>query len=359
MGTPPGYASAFLLRRALARGKGAEVLYAGDRMWPAIRHGQKVRIAPVDAARLARGDVVATSEGGPPDLLRVATLVGDGVGLAGDADPAPATVVARGSILGRVDLPRRRSPAILRGARRLVIDVREALREGPDAFEDAAATVREKYDAQAPFYVQGSVEPIPEALLALLLRRVAPGGTILVAGSGAGHECFALQGAGYSVQGIDFAAGMVERAQQEAARRGSTVSFTHGDLREHLEPESSLDAVLFTYDVYSFLPGAASRVALLAAMSRWLRPSGIVLLSARLDRSLYDRLVMSLQRRAGRGLDGDACGGGHTRWIREDGSIRRAFVKIFTRRELEAELAASGWRAVEWHAGHIILTRSA
>jgi len=343
-------ASPAVLRLLMAGEGRVEVVYAGDRMWPAIRHGETLVVAPVAGSAPAEGDVVLTVDGGIPDVMRM----GGGGGVAtvsADADPAPPRAVAPGDLLGRIErAPRRR---LLRGAMaRTWLDLREAA-AGPDTVDDPALSVRQKYDDQAVHYDRLGAAAIDPGLAARVLNRVVRGARVLVAGSGAGREAFELERLGYAVTGVDFSPRMVEAARAEAERRGSLATFISADLRSHDEPAGSLGAVVFTYDVYSFVPGIRDREALLTRLSHWLADGGVVFLSARRTRRFWDRAVLWIQwlARAMRFRTG-AWGDSHTRWLDASGNLRRSFVHVFTERGLDREAGAANLRRVSWEAGH-------
>lgn len=356
---PPTFASAFLIRRLLAKGQSVDVIYAGDRMWPSVRHGQALKIDPAGGLPLEPGSAVVAAPGEVPELLRVDRLDGPEVLLRADADPSPPVSVSSEEILGRVGLPLRRVAPFSRVLRRLRLDIVEALRHGPDASADAAETVQQKYESQAPFYHHGLGKGQMHAgLMERLGLQVAPGGRVLVAGSGAGLEAFALARAGWAPTGVDFSPTMVRMASEEARRRNLDVPFAQADLRGHEEPAGSIDAVLFTYDVYSFVPGRQARVAMLTRMVRWLKSDGVILLSARRCRGLLDRALLTIQWLAGGAAPEGAWGGSHTRWVASDGSVRRSFVKVFADRRLLEEIRSAGLTVVGWEPGHVLLRRS-
>ena len=66
---PRVLASPAVLRLLMAGEGRAELVYAGDRMWPAIRHGDTLLVSPLTASPPVEGDVVLTVEGG---VLRAA-----------------------------------------------------------------------------------------------------------------------------------------------------------------------------------------------------------------------------------------------------------------------------------------------
>ncbi len=345
--------------RLLMAGEGrAEVVYAGDRMWPTIRHGQTLVVSPVAESTPAEGDVVLAVDGGIPDVMRMAASGGEAA-VTADADPEPPHTLTIGELLGRIEpSPPRRTPS--RSIARTWLDLLEAVAAGPDEADDPASTVREKYDDQAVHYVRVETDPIDPSLRARLLAAVPCGARVLVAGSGSGREVFALERLGYDASGVDFSPRMVAVARTEAARRGSSATFSAADLRSHDEPAGSLRAVVFTYDVYSFLPLTRDRVAFLTRLRRWLAPGGVVFLSARRARGFWGRTVLSVQwlARAARGRAGE-WGDSHTRWLDVSGRVRRSFVRVFTDGRLDREAGAAGLCRVAWDDGHGLFVQRA
>ena len=346
---PRVLASPAVLKLMIAGEGCAQVVYAGDRMWPAIRHGQPLTVSPVAASPPVDGELVLSVAGGIPDVCRVARRA---AAVTADADPAPPRAVVPGELLGRIEpQAARRAPS--RSLARTVLDLVEAVASGPDPVDDPAATVRLKYDDQAVHYDRQDASGIERELAARVVARVVRGARILVAGSGAGREAFALEALGYDVRGVDFSPRMIDAARAEASRRGSRATFQVADLRTLDEPDGSLAAVVFTYDVYSFLPGAAAREALLSRMAGWLAPEGVVFLSARRAHGLWDLAVLSVQwaARAARG-SGGAWGDSHTRWLDASGNLRRSYVHVFTDGRLRRETESAGLRRVSWEGGH-------
>lgn len=350
------YATPGLLRMFLDRGNGLEVIYAGDRMWPAVAHGEHLQVTPLKETGLPIGAVVVAVVDGVPDLLRVAANEGDNVVLQADADPGPPSPVQRGALIARADRPV--VPGAHRGAgrRRLFLDLREALAGQPDDPTDPARTVLEKYDRQAPYYAAVEGDAVEPSLLERIRRRVRQGGTILVIGSGTGREALGLAEEGWRVSGVDFSAAMIDIARQEAKRRDLDVSFHQADLLEHHANPGSLSAVVFTYEVYSFLPDPRRRRELLMSLSRWLEPGGCVFLSARRPRGLYDRCILTAQW-IRRGARPERWGCTHTRWIASDGSMRRSFVQLHTSRSIRREVRRAGLSVGLWEGGHVVLER--
>jgi len=356
----PGYASAYLLQRQLAAGRPVEIVYRGDRMWPTIRGDAPLRALPLAAGAPRPGELVVVSIGGALELLRVTSLGKQGVEVGGDGDPGPPVEIKLDAILARVGdaAPGGAPPARRRALRRLLLDLREASTGRADPAPDPTETVRQKYEAQAPYYAHARTEEVPPALLARLRAQVRPGGRILVAGSGTGRGCLTLAAAGFDVVGVDVSGSMVRLARQEAEKRRLQAAFAESDLRHHDEPAGSLAAVLFTYDTYSFLAARVDRVALLRRAAGWLEADGSVFLSARRARGLYERGCLAIQAAVSLRRGGARFGDSHTRWIAPSGELRRSFLHVFTARQLARETAAAGFRIGPWDGGHAILRRA-
>jgi len=274
---------------------------------------------------------------------------GGAILLEADADPDARRTVQASSVLGLVAgaRPRGRLPTALR---RLRLDLVEAWHARPDA--GGGDSVRRKYDAQAGHYA-ATLPALDPGISDRLARGTARPGTILVAGCGAGSECLGLAALGWRVRGVDFSPAMVDHARRLAAANGAAVDFAVADLTVHDEAPGSFNAVLFTYDVYSFLPEAAGRVALLRRMARWLAPGGSILVSARLVRRPWERCILTLQWLVAGAPGIDRWGDSHTRYVDPDGTLRRSFVHYFTLHRLRREIRAAGLRPGRYHAGHL------
>ena len=351
---PRALATAGILRMMLRSAPSVPLVYAGDGMWPSVRHGQVFAAEPLGDAPVRVGDAIVAAVGPALDLVRVRSVGASSLRIVRDACPRDPEPVPMDAVLARARVAAGTASRARRSLRRLRLDVREALLASTDSVDDPASTVRSKYDAQAPFYARGAGDVEP-ALVARLRARVAEGSRIVVAGSGAGKECFALEKEGWIVTGLDFARSMVAAATVEAARRGSSATFVEADLRDHAEPAGSVGAILFTYDVYSFLPDATDRVRVLARMREWLAPGGVVFLSARRVQTAYGRFILTTQRLARGRVRGSAWGASHTRWIAPDGSMRRSFVQVFPPARLRREIESAGFRAGDFEGGHVVL----
>jgi SAM-dependent methyltransferase len=343
----------------LAAGDDAELLYGGDRMWPSVRSGQRVKIEPVAPGEVGPGMPLVVLSQRIPDLLRVVRVGEDGtLQLRGDADPEEIVEVEEDAVLAAASLPSKTVRQGGRWVRRLWLELAEAMRGAPDdrGEEDPAATVLHKYDSQAPYYVASPQDEVSASLLRRIGARVPPGSRLLVVGSGAGRECYALCRAGYRVSGVDFAPTMIESARQGARERDLTIDFARADIREHEESPHSISGILFTYGVFSFLPRSSDRRKLLRKMVRWLAPGGVIFLSLRPVWRTYERLVLTLQWIRASGTGRAEWGDSHTRYLTRDGVLHRSFLHGFTRNRLREEVRAAGLVAGDFHEGHVELS---
>jgi SAM-dependent methyltransferase len=348
-----------MIRMLLAESGEVELLFAGDTMRPAVLHGQRVIARSLGSEPVVVGETVVACRDGIPELLRVVGRTVEGpLWLQGDSEPGERVALEIDSILARVPGPQRRPTRLQRRLRRLGIDLEEAWSYYCDpALDDLAETVRAKYDVQAPGYASCEAVPIHPRVLSRLHERIPAGGRLLVAGSGAGRECFELAQHGWQVRGVDFSRGMIDQARRGARERTLDVTFVQADLRRHAEPPGSLDAVLFTPEVYSFLPHPAERVDLLGRMAGWLDRDGVLLISARPVQRGWERLILTLQWWRGMRSRGTRWGDSHARCVLRDGTIHRSFVHYFTQRKLRREMLVAGLKLEDLEDGRAEATR--
>lgn len=348
------YLSPALARHLLAtRGK-IMVRFVGDRLWPAVPWGTRLQVAPIPDGPLSRGALVLALVDDIPDLVRVDTDRGAIVRLRADADPALRVEVTRAQVLGLADTPPRIVSALGAWRRRALLDLREALHHTSDRASDAAHTVRDKYDAQAPFYDDSAASTVRPELRAAIERHAPPGSLLVVAGCGTGAECRELASAGFRVLGIDFSEEMIRRAR-DASTTTDTIEYRRADLRHPDLASSSCAAVLFTPDVYSFIPDRADRVRSLHSLGQSLIEGGALFVSARVASHLWARAMVSLQWCASRPDRSRGWGSSHTRWVGADGGPRRSFIRLFSERQLEREFDEAGLTQVEFVTGWCVL----
>ena len=78
-------------------------------------------------------------------------------------------------------------------------------------------------------------------------------------------------------------------------------------------------------------------------------------LSARRLLSVYDHAILGLQWLTHHRASAWELGDSHTRWIPDDGSLRRSFVHVFSMGQLRSEASAAGFRLEPWEDGHAVL----
>ena len=346
------WASPVMLSMPLAAGETVRLRYVGDQMWPTYKHAETVEVVPVPA-KLTKGSVVVALSEGNLELWRVAAVTDGTVSVVGDANSAPALELGRSAIVGALRESRfGLRVGWVRCLRRAQLELEEAQ---TGLRERSADSVLRKYDRQADDYAsQREVEPSPE-WVRVIKRHFRESGHVLVVGSGTGQECRALAVLGYSCVGLDFSPRMIEHAERLLAGSGleQRVAFRVADVRSFPLSPGEFDGVLFTPDVYSFLPRRKERSAVLGRLADGLPSRGRILLDARVVRGAWARLVLLYARnKAGRGAE---FGDSHTRFLSPDGTIHRSFVHCFSERSLHREIARAGLQAVAHERGFYVL----
>jgi len=146
----------------------------------------------------------------------------------------------------------------------------------------AILSVTTKY-AQ-PEELAESRRKVPQGLdpdeAALVERCFARGSRILDVGCGAGREAIALAKAGFHVTAIDLVPAMIELARAEATRQGMRVVFETKSVTDLDYSECAFDHVLFSPQVYGYIPSRQLRVETLRRVRHILSEEGIVVFSA-------------------------------------------------------------------------------
>lgn len=129
------------------------------------------------------------------------------------------------------------------------------------------------WDKQKALWKAPQVRHIVEILTA---RRAGSGERVLDAGCGTGNYAVALAQAGFHVIGIDYASGMLARAQAKVTHAlASNLSFQQVDLNERLRfPDSSFDHVISI----SVLQAVVNPAFTLEELWRVLKPGGTIVL---------------------------------------------------------------------------------
>jgi SAM-dependent methyltransferase len=113
--------------------------------------------------------------------------------------------------------------------------------------------------------------------LDLLAAVSTPPGDLLLLGVGGGREAIPLAHMGFRVTGVDYVAAMVDRARENAARRGLSIEGLVQEISQLDVPESAYDVVWLSRAMYSCVPTRARRVAMVRRIGRALKRDGLFL----------------------------------------------------------------------------------
>lgn len=97
---------------------------------------------------------------------------------------------------------------------------------------------------------------------------------VLVLGAGGGRDSIPFARMGHRVTAVDFVPGMVERAEDNARRRGLNLTGVVQEISRVDFPSESFDLVFLSAAMYSSVPTRRRRVAMLERIRGVLRPEG-------------------------------------------------------------------------------------
>ncbi|MBI1950343.1 MAG: class I SAM-dependent methyltransferase [Acidobacteria bacterium] len=342
------------LRTLLKKSGRLEVIVRGFALGPWIGDGERVVI---DSRRPPRpGDLALCEADRWGDVRRLLARRRDGGWITG-LDPVPGAretlppervlaVVAAGpgagGATGRVLALA--YPAWTRVAA-VIYWIRKAV-EAPDFAAGAAASVQAKYADQVEIYTGMLGFPLGHNLQTLLSRTFPIGGSVLVAGSGAGGEVIHLARQGYRVTAFDVLPEMVRAAGRNAEAAGVAAEFLQADMAELDLRGRTFDGIYVTPLVYSFVPGKARRVRSLYRLGRHLARGGSAVFSAHLltSASHFLQAALAWMRHAPR-RRGHEFGDWFTWFLRSDGTIDKSYSHWFTVASVLAEARQAGFRA--------------
>ncbi|MFH0903374.1 MAG: class I SAM-dependent methyltransferase [Pseudomonadota bacterium] len=138
-----------------------------------------------------------------------------------------------------------------------------------------------------------------EALFIVDSLGVKPGAHLLDVGCGYGRHAMELVGRGYHVVGLDLALPLLIRGADEAQRRGLTINFVHGDMRE-LTFDAQFDGAYCVFSTFGYFDDDSNR-RVLRNIARALKPGARFLLDV-LNR---DYVIAELPTRVW--WEGDGC----------------------------------------------------
>jgi SAM-dependent methyltransferase len=189
-----------------------------------------------------------------------------------------------------------------------------------------------------------------------LRRHAPPGGSILVAGCGAGGEVVHLARLGWRVTGFDLLPEMIDAARAVTAEAGVQADLFTADVRALDLPGRRFEAIYLTPLLYSFVAGRETRIDMLRHLRRHLAPGGGLLFSVQYRRSAAERLQTSLAwiRQRMLGARGFERGDWSTWYLTTAGVIGDSYLHRFTPREVVAETRAAGFAMTHRLGAHFL-----
>ena len=155
----------------------------------------------------------------------------------------------------------------------------------------------EDYLRTLPFLTPQATQAEAEFVIDTL--GLAPGAQVLDVGCGYGRHAMELAARGIHVVGLDLSTPLLVRGGEEAHRRGLTINFIRGDMRE-LDFENQFDGAYCLFSTFGYFDDEANKKAL-QNIARALKPNGKVVIEI-LNR---DYLIADLPTRVW--WEGDGC----------------------------------------------------
>jgi ubiquinone/menaquinone biosynthesis C-methylase UbiE len=155
----------------------------------------------------------------------------------------------------------------------------------------------EDYLRTLPFLTAQATQA--EAEFVIDSMSLTPGAQVLDVACGYGRHAMELAARGMHVVGLDLSTSLLLRGGEEAQRRGLTINFVQGDMRE-LDFEDQFDAAYCLFSSFGYFEDETNKSTLLN-VARALKPKGRILLEI-LNR---DYLIADLPTRVW--WEGDGC----------------------------------------------------
>jgi SAM-dependent methyltransferase len=155
----------------------------------------------------------------------------------------------------------------------------------------------EDYLRTLPFLTPQATQA--EAEFVINAMNLAPGAQVLDLGCGYGRHAMELAARGFHVVGLDLSTPLLVRGGEEAHRRGLTINFVRGDMRE-LDFEGQFDAVYCLFSTFGYFDDETNKKTL-QNVARALKPGGKMLVEI-LNR---DYVIADLPTRVW--WEGDGC----------------------------------------------------
>jgi SAM-dependent methyltransferase len=155
----------------------------------------------------------------------------------------------------------------------------------------------EDYLRTLPFLTPQATQAEAEFVIDAL--GLTPGAQVLDVGCGYGRHAMELAARGFHIVGLDMSTPLLVRGGEEAHRRGLTINFVRGDMRE-LDFESQFDGAYCLFSTFGYFDDETNKKTV-ANMARALRPGGRLLIEI-LNR---DYVIADLPTRVW--WEGDGC----------------------------------------------------
>jgi SAM-dependent methyltransferase len=155
----------------------------------------------------------------------------------------------------------------------------------------------EDYLRTLPFLTPQATQA--EAEFVINAMGLSPGAQVLDVGCGYGRHAMELAARGFHVVGLDISTPLLLRGGEEAHRRGLTINFVRGDMRE-IDFDSQFDGAYCLFSTFGYFDDEANKKTV-ANIARALKPGGRVLLEI-LNR---DYVIADLPTRVW--WEGDGC----------------------------------------------------
>jgi len=155
----------------------------------------------------------------------------------------------------------------------------------------------EDYLRTLPFLTPQATQA--EAEFVIHAMSLAPGAQVLDLGCGYGRHAMELAARGFHVVGLDMSTPLLVRGGEEAHRRGLTINFVRGDMRE-LDFENQFDACYCLFSTFGYFDDETNKKTL-QNVAQALKPNGKVLVEI-LNR---DYVIADLPTRVW--WEGDGC----------------------------------------------------
>lgn len=178
----------------------------------------------------------------------------------------------------------------------------------------------------------------------LLEKLPAKRGRLLVLAAGGGRDAIALALRGFDVTGVDFVPEIVEKAKENAAKRGLKLSFLVQEISKLDMPTNVFDIVWCTGGLYCNIPTFKRRIEMLNRIWRCLRPGGYFVFNFHWGKRSRYRPTMECIRRAIAILTF-----GNLSYEKGDFlAYNSEFIHVFcSQDELRSELEAGGFEVVQ------------